>query len=120
MADYNYEELKHKTVAELRQIAKEFDHEANKDYTQLNKEHLIQAVCKALGVDTLEYHQEMVSGFNKANAKAKMRALSLNGRLRLKPTITPNSRASAATCIGSTTGSAYTCDSWPGRSSREV
>ena len=75
MADYNYEELKHKTVAELRQIAKEFDHEANKDYTQLNKEHLIQAVCKALSVDTLEYHQEMVSGFNKANAKAKMRAL---------------------------------------------
>ncbi len=75
MADYNYEELKHKTVAELRQIAKDLDHKATKDYTQLNKEDLMQAVCKALGVDTLEHPQEMMSGFDKANAKAKIRAL---------------------------------------------
>ena len=75
MADYKYEELKHKTVAELRKIAEGLDHEATKGYTQLNKEDLIQAVCKAIGVDTLEHHQEMMSGFDKANAKAKMRVL---------------------------------------------
>ncbi len=32
------------------------DHEAVKDYTQLNKEHLTPAVCAALGIDAHEHH----------------------------------------------------------------
>ena len=37
---YTYDELKHKTVAELRDIAVGIEHEALQGYTQLNKEHL--------------------------------------------------------------------------------
>ena len=75
MADYTYEELKDKTVAELRDIAKDLDHEAVKGYTQLNKEHLIPAVCTALGIDAHEHHQQVTGGFDKAAAKAKLGAL---------------------------------------------
>ena len=75
MADYTYEKLKRNTVAELREIAKGLDHEAVKGYTQLNKEHLIPAVCQALGIDAHEHHRQVASGFDKAAARAKLRAL---------------------------------------------
>jgi hypothetical protein len=42
-------------------------------YTQLNKEHLLAAVCKALNIDMHERHE--VVGVNKAAIKAKIRAL---------------------------------------------
>jgi hypothetical protein len=32
-------------------MAKGIDHEAVKGFTQMNKEHLLPAVCKALGID---------------------------------------------------------------------
>src|SRR5438477_12451228 len=51
-----YEELKKKTIDELREIAKGIDNEAVKGYTQMNKEHLLPAVCKALGIDTHVHH----------------------------------------------------------------
>src|SRR5207244_3421303 len=38
--DYTFEQLKHKTVGELREIAKDNQHEALQGYTQLNKGHL--------------------------------------------------------------------------------
>ena len=76
MADYTYEELKEKTVAELREVAKELDHEATKGYSQLNKQHLLPAVCKALGIAAHEHH-EVVGGFNKSAAKATMRQLKV-------------------------------------------
>ena len=57
MADYTYEELKEKTVAELREIAKGLDHEATTGYSQLNKAHLLPAVCTALGIVAHEHHQ---------------------------------------------------------------
>jgi hypothetical protein len=53
--DYTFEQLKHKTVAELREIAKGNEHEALQGYTQLNKEHLLVALCKALGIKQ-EHH----------------------------------------------------------------
>ena len=53
---HTYEELKKKTVAELRQLASELDHEAVQGYTQLNKEHLLPALCKALGIEAHEHH----------------------------------------------------------------
>ena len=56
-----YEELKKKTIEDLREIAKGLDHEAVKGYTQMNKEHLLPALCKALGVDTHKHpHHEPV------------------------------------------------------------
>ena len=69
-----YEELQKKTVAELREIAKGIDHEAVQGYSQLNKEHLIPAICKALGIDTHAHHH-VVEGFDKSALKARMRAL---------------------------------------------
>jgi len=39
--DYTFDELEHKNVAELREIAAGMDHEAVQGYTQLNKEHLL-------------------------------------------------------------------------------
>jgi hypothetical protein len=70
---YTYHELKHKTLAELRDIAKDIDHEAVKGFTQLNKEHLVVAICKALNIDIHEHHE--VVGIDKAAIKARIKAL---------------------------------------------
>lgn len=48
---HTFEELKKKTVAELREIAKGIEHDAVKGYSQLNKEHLLTALCEALGIE---------------------------------------------------------------------
>ena len=83
MAEHTYEELKKKTVAELRDIAKQLDHEAVKGYSQLNKEHLLPAVCTALGIDAHEHHH-VIGSFDKAAAKAKMRALKVERQAALE------------------------------------
>jgi hypothetical protein len=70
---HTYEELKHKTVAELRGIAKELQHEAVQGYTQMNKDHLLPALCKALGIDAHEHHAAVAA--EKTAIKAKMRAI---------------------------------------------
>ena len=70
---YTYDELKDKTVAELREIAKGLSHEAVQGYSQMNKERLLPALCKALGIDTHEHHE--VTGIDKAGIKAKIREL---------------------------------------------
>ena len=71
---FTIEELKHKPVAELREIAKDIDHEAVKGYTQLNKEHLITALAKALG---LQHTHHDVVGVDKASIKARIRELKV-------------------------------------------
>ena len=48
---YTFEELKHKTVAQLREIAAGIDHPAVQGFTQLHKEQLLPGLCKALGID---------------------------------------------------------------------
>jgi hypothetical protein len=70
---YTYDELKHKTVAELREIASGIEHEALHGYTQLNKEHLLHALAAALGLDTHVHHE--VVGINKTDIKSKIKAL---------------------------------------------
>lgn len=69
---HTYEELKHKTVADLREIAKGIDHEAVQGYTQLNKEHLLGALAKALG---LQHEHHDVVGVDKSSIKARIREL---------------------------------------------
>jgi hypothetical protein len=69
---HTYEELRHKTVADLRDIAKGLDHEAVQGYTQLNKEHLIVALAKALGIQHV--HHDVI-GVDKAAIKARIREL---------------------------------------------
>jgi hypothetical protein len=70
---HTYEELKPMTVAQLREIAAKTDHEAVKGFTQLNKEHLLAALCKAFGIDMHVHHE--VKGINKGEVKSKIREL---------------------------------------------
>ena len=72
MATYTFEELKHKTVAELRDIAKGMDHESVQGYTQLNKDHLLVALAKALGI---QHEHHSVVGVDKSGIKARIREL---------------------------------------------
>lgn len=71
---YTYHDLKGKTVQELREIAKTVEqHDAVQGFSQMNKDHLLPALCKALGIDTHEHHA--VVGIDKPAIKAKMREL---------------------------------------------
>src|ERR1044072_419308 len=69
---YTYEELKHKTLAELRDIAKDIQHDAVQGYTQMNKEHLVGALATALGIQ--HTHHDVV-GIDKSSIKARIRQL---------------------------------------------
>ena len=67
---HTYEELKKKTVAELREIAAGIEHDQLKGYTQMNKEHLLKALCKDLGIDLHEHH--IAKSADKAKIKSKI------------------------------------------------
>ena len=69
---YTYEELRHKTLAELRDIAKDMQQDEVQGYTQLNKEHLVVALAKALGIQ--HTHHDVV-GIDKSTIKARIREL---------------------------------------------
>ena len=72
MAELTYEQLRHKTLAELRDMAAGIEHEAVQGYTQLNKEHLVVAVAKALGI---QHEHHSVVGIDKTSIKARIREL---------------------------------------------
>ena len=69
---YTYEQLKHMTLADLREIAKGGDNEVVQGYTQMNKEHLIGALAKALGIH--HTHHDVV-GIDKSSIKSRIREL---------------------------------------------
>ena len=73
VAPYTYPQLKELNVAQLREIAQDLDHEAVQGYTQMNKEHLLPALCHALGIDTHVHHQ--VVGIDKATVKGRIKHL---------------------------------------------
>jgi hypothetical protein len=69
---YTLHELKEKTIQELRDIAKDVSNQdAVQGYSQMNKEHLLPALAKALGIQD---HHDVV-GINKQAIKAQMRQL---------------------------------------------
>ncbi len=70
---YTFEDLKHMTVTGLREIAAGMPEDAVKGHTQMNKEHLLQAVCHALKIDMHAHHE--VVGVNKMEIKAQIRQL---------------------------------------------
>lgn len=70
---HTFKELKSKTAAQLKEIAAGIDHEAVKGYTQMNKDHLLKAICTALGIETHEHHE--VKGLEKSSIKSKIREL---------------------------------------------
>jgi hypothetical protein len=80
---YTYEELKHKTIVDLREIAKTVEqHDAVQGYSQMNKDHLLPALCKALGIDTVQHHAAV--GIDKPAIKAKIRELKKQRAAALK------------------------------------
>ena len=70
---YTYHDLKEKTIQELRNIAKDVQHGAVQGFSQMNKDHLLPALCKALSIDIHEHHA--VKGIDKPAIKAQMREL---------------------------------------------
>ena len=68
---HTFEELKKRTVAELREIAAGIEHEAVQGHTQMHKNELLPALCRALGIDMHEHHEVRVE--NKTEIKAKIR-----------------------------------------------
>lgn len=67
---HTFPELKHMTLAELREIAEQIK-PAVEGYTQMNKDHLLVAICKALKIDMHVHHE--VKGIDKPAVKAKIR-----------------------------------------------
>lgn len=71
---YTFEELKAKSLADLQEIAKTLEgNDAIQGHSQMNKAHLLPALCKALNIDTHEHH--VVVGINKVEVKAQLRDL---------------------------------------------
>jgi rubrerythrin len=72
---YTYEQLKELTVAQLREIAAGMEHEAVQGYTQLNKEHLLAALCKALNIEMHRHRKVKAAGIDKTGIKRQMKEL---------------------------------------------
>jgi hypothetical protein len=81
---YTYDQLKGMTVAELREIAAGVQNEAVQGYTQLNKEHLLAALCQALNIDTHTRHKIKVAGVNRAAVKLQMKELKVKKNAALE------------------------------------
>jgi hypothetical protein len=72
---HTYEELHKKTVAELRDIAKGIDHDAVQGYTQMNKEHLLPAICNALDIKIEKHHRHEATGVDKKKVRDTLKQL---------------------------------------------
>ena len=72
MAELTYEQLRHKTLAELREMAQGSGNELVQGYTQMNKEHLVAALANALGI---QHEHHSVVGIDKSSIKARIREL---------------------------------------------
>jgi hypothetical protein len=70
---HDYHELKEMTLTQLRELAKGIEHEAVQGHSQMNKDHLLPAVCTALGIETHEHHD--VVGIDRGKLKAQIREL---------------------------------------------
>jgi hypothetical protein len=68
--EHTFPELKKKNVDDLRKIAEEAGVQG---FTQMNKEHLIPEICKALGIEAREQH--VAHGIGKAKVKAQIKEL---------------------------------------------
>lgn len=70
-----FEELRTKTVAELRAMAKDIEHEALQGYSAMRKDVLLRALCTALGIEAQEHHH--VEGIDKRGIKTRLRELKV-------------------------------------------
>ena len=70
---HTYEDLRKKTLAELRDLAKDLKHDAVQGFSQMNKDHLLPALCTALGIDAHVHHA--AHGEAKQAARARLKEL---------------------------------------------
>jgi hypothetical protein len=79
---HTYEELHSMTVAQLREIAEGIEHDAVHGFSTMHKEHLLPALCEALGIEAHVHHE--VVGIDKAKVKAEIRELKLERKAALE------------------------------------
>ncbi len=79
---HTYEELRKMSVAQLREIAQGIEHEALQGHTAMNKEHLLPALCKALGIDARVHHVAVAA--NKREIKGQIRKLKTDREAALQ------------------------------------
>jgi hypothetical protein len=77
---YTYDDLKGMTLAQLREVARTLESPSVQGYSQMNKEHLLPAICAALDIDARHHAHAHASrgisaGFDRGPAKARLRAL---------------------------------------------
>ena len=72
---HTYDELRHKTVAQLREIASGIDHEQLQGHSTMHKDGLLHALCAALGLEEHVHHD--VVGIDKRGLKAQIKALKV-------------------------------------------
>jgi hypothetical protein len=69
------------TLAQLRDVARTLESPAVQGYTQMNKEHLLPAICAVLGIDTHHHHahgsQGIAAGFDRGAVKMRLRTLKI-------------------------------------------
>ncbi len=70
---HTYEELRKKTVAQLREMAKAGEHEALRGYSTMHKAELLRALCQVFGIEEHVHHE--VVGVDKSQIKATIREL---------------------------------------------
>jgi hypothetical protein len=70
---YTYEHLSQLNVVQLREIAKDIDHEAVHGFSTMHKEKLLPALCTALGIEAHAHHH--VVGLDKGKIKTQIREL---------------------------------------------
>ena len=70
--EHTYHELHGMTVAKLREIAADIDHDSVHGYSTMHKEHLVPALCEALGIEAHEHHE--VVGIDKVAVKTEIKA----------------------------------------------
>lgn len=71
--EHTFKELKHMKVDQLREVAAATGEDGIKGYTQLNKEHLLEAICNFYHIDMHEHHD--VVGVDKAKLKSRIKEL---------------------------------------------
>jgi hypothetical protein len=69
-------------VTQLREIAKDIEHEALHGYSGMHKEHLLPALCKALGIDARAHHVAVMA--NKGEIKKQIRKLKVDREAALQ------------------------------------
>ena len=79
---HTYEELRNKTVAQLREIAHDLEHEAVHGHTTMHKGELLHALCRALGLEEHEHHD--VVGIDKRAMKGRIRGLKAERQAALE------------------------------------